>query len=201
MPRPLLICDCDEVLLQFIEPFEAWLKGQGYTLEFKSLEFTGNIRHEETGTLPDRAAVRDLLFRFFETELEAAPVMPGAPEALRDIAQVADVIILTNIDEAHRERRAKMLAGLGMPYPVLSNRGLKGKAVWELASRCAGPWLFVDDLALHHESVAATAPNVHRLHFVSDPRIEALSPACPHAHARFSVWEEALPYALGALAR
>lgn len=201
MPRPLLICDCDEVLLQFVGPFEAWLSRQGYSLSFETLAFAGNIRHVETGAVPDKAAVWDLLFKFFETELEAAPVLPGAPEALRAINEVADVVILTNIAEDHRERREKMLASIGMPYPVLSNRGSKGKAVKELASRCTGPWLFVDDLALHHESVATVAPDVHRLHFVSDPRLHAISPECPHAHARFDCWEKALPYALEALSR
>ncbi|MGK2286726.1 HAD family hydrolase [Pedomonas sp. V897] len=201
MPRPLLICDCDEVLLQFVGPFEAWLGRQGYALSFESFSFAGNIRHIETGAVPDKAAVWQLLFDFFEAELESAPALPGAPEALRAISEVADVVILTNIAEEHRERREKMLASIGMPYPVVSNRGSKGKAVKALAERCSGPWLFVDDLALHHESVANTAPDVHRLHFVSDPRLQALAPACPHAHARFDSWEKALPYALEALAR
>lgn len=201
MPRPLLICDCDEVLLQFVGPFEAWLGRQGYSLSFESFSFAGNIRHVETGEVPDKPAVWELLFRFFEEELESAPVLPGAPEALQAISEVADVVILTNIAEAHRERRARMLAEVGMPYPVISNRGSKGKAVRELAARCSGPWLFVDDLALHHESVANVAPDVHRLHFVSDPRLQVLSPETPHAHARFDCWEKALPYALATLGR
>lgn len=201
MPRPLLICDCDEVLVQFIAPFEAWLAREGYALSFGSLEFTGNIRHVESGVCPDHKAVRDLLFAFFESHLEDAPLMPGAAESLRAISDVADVVILTNIDEEHRERRAKALAAAGMPYRVLSNRGLKGKAVKELAATCTGPWLFVDDLSLHHESVASIAPDVNRLHFVADPRIQKLVPSCPDAHARFTAWDEALPYALATLGR
>lgn len=201
MPRPLLICDCDEVLVQFLAPFEAYLNREGYVLSFDSLEFTGNIRHVESNTYPDRRAVRDLLFRFFEAHLEETPLMPGAADSLKAINEVADIVILTNIDEEHRERRAKALAAVGMPYRVLSNRGLKGKAVKELAAACTGPWLFVDDLSLHHESVASICPDVNRLHFVADPRVQQLVPSCPEANARFTNWQEALPWALATLGR
>lgn len=201
MPRPLLICDCDEVLVQFISPFEAWLAREGYALSFGSLDFAGNIRHIDSGVYPDRRAVRELLFRFFEEHLEDAPPMPGAAESLRAIAEVADIVILTNIDAEHRERRERALAAAGMPYRVISNRGAKGRAVQELASACSGPWLFVDDLPLHHQSVASLCPEVNRLHFVADPRVQRLTPASPEAHARFTAWTEALPWALAALGR
>lgn len=201
MPRPLLICDCDEVLVQFIAPFEAYLGREGYALSFDSLEFTGNIRHVETGAYPDRHAVGNMLFSFFEAHLEEAPLMPGAADALKAISDVADIVILTNIDEEHRERRAKALAAAGMPYRVLSNRGLKGKAVKELAATCTGPWLFIDDLSLHHESVASICPDVNRLHFVADPRVQQLVPVCADANARFTTWDEALPWALATLSR
>lgn len=201
MPRPLLICDCDEVLVQFIGPFEAYLAREGYTLSFGTLEFEGNIRHVETGVYPDRRAVRDLLLAFFEAHLEEAPLMPGAVQALQAISEVADIVILTNIYEEHRERRQKQLDAHGMPYRVISNRGLKGKAVKELAATCTGPWLFVDDLSLHHQSVASICPDVNRLHFVADPRIQQLAPDCPEANARFTTWEEALPWALATLSR
>lgn len=201
MPRPLLICDCDEVLVQFIAPFEAYLGREGYALSFDSLDFDGNIHHVETGVAADKQAIRDLLFSFFEAHLEDTPLMPGATDALQAIGEVADIVILTNIDEEHRERRARALAAAGMPYRVLSNRGLKGKAVKELAASCTGPWLFVDDLSLHHQSVAKVCPEVNRLHFVSDPRVQRLIPTSPEANARFSAWDEALPWALASLGR
>lgn len=201
MARPLLICDCDEVLVRFIEPFEAYLGREGYALSFDSLEFTGNIRHLESGEYPDRRAVRDMLFRFFEEHLEEAPLMPGAADALKAISEVADIVILTNIDEEHRERRERALAASGMPYRVVSNRGAKGKAVKELAAACTGPWLFVDDLSLHHQSVASLCPEVNRLHFVADPRVQELAPVCLEANARFAAWDEALPWALATLSR
>ena len=51
--------------------------------------------------------------------------------------------------------------------------------------------VFVDDLAVHHESVAKHAPQVWRLHMVAEPRLAAVTPPAPFAHARIDGWDEA----------
>ncbi len=48
--------------------------------------------------------------------------------------------------------------------------------------------VFVDDLAVHHQSVADTAPAVHRLHMVSEPDLAIHMPPAPAAHARIDDW-------------
>jgi hypothetical protein len=54
----------------------------------------------------------------------------------------------------------------------------------------------VDDLAVHHQSVAEHAPQVWRLHMIAEPRLAAHTPPASHAHARIDSWEEALPWIL-----
>ena len=56
--------------------------------------------------------------------------------------------------------------------------------------------VFIDDLAVHHESVAAHAPEVWRLHMIAEPRLAAHTPPAPHAHARIDSWDEAVPWIL-----
>ena len=51
--------------------------------------------------------------------------------------------------------------------------------------------VFVDDLAVHHASVAKHAPGVHRLHMVSEPTLAVHVPKAPEAHARIDDWREA----------
>jgi hypothetical protein len=51
--------------------------------------------------------------------------------------------------------------------------------------------VFVDDLAVHHESVAKQAPYVHRLHMIAEPNLAPDVPPAPHAHARIDDWREA----------
>lgn len=200
MNRPLLICDADEVLVAFVEPLTRFLDGRDYDLTLDSFALSGNIRHRLRGDVADRPTVARLISDYFDTSLESAPAVPGAAEALSAIAQQADVVILTNVEEAHRQRRQAALAALGMPYPVMANQGPKGAAVRDLVASRRGPVLFVDDLPPHHSSVAQTAPQVHRLHFVADPRLRTLIPAAADAHARIDDWPEALPYIQRALA-
>ena len=56
--------------------------------------------------------------------------------------------------------------------------------------------VFVDDLAVHHESVAKHAPEVWRLHMIAEPRLAAPTPPAPHAQARIDDWKTALGWIL-----
>ena len=56
--------------------------------------------------------------------------------------------------------------------------------------------VFVDDLAVHHESVAKHAPGVHRLHMVSEPTLAVSVPKAPEAHARIDDWAAATDWIL-----
>jgi hypothetical protein len=56
--------------------------------------------------------------------------------------------------------------------------------------------IFVDDLAVHHQSVAEHAPNVWRLHMIAEPRVAAHTPPAPYAHARIDHWDEACGWIL-----
>jgi hypothetical protein len=58
----------------------------------------------------------------------------------------------------------------------------------------------VDDLPVHHESVAKHAPHVWRLHMIAEPRVAAHIPPSPHAHARIDDWEEATGWILARFA-
>ena len=60
--------------------------------------------------------------------------------------------------------------------------------------------VFVDDLPVHHMSVAKHAPEVHRLHMVSEPALAAAMPPAPFAHARIDDWREARRWIAGRFA-
>jgi hypothetical protein len=51
--------------------------------------------------------------------------------------------------------------------------------------------VFVDDLAIHHQSVAKHAPSVWRLHMIAEPQVAAHMPPAPNSHARIDDWGEA----------
>ena len=78
-------------------------------------------------------------------------------------------------------------------HRVLCNRGGKGRPLTELldAVPARRVTVFVDDLAVHHESVAKHAPDVWRLHMIAEPRVASHMPTSPHAHARIDDWADA----------
>ena len=81
-------------------------------------------------------------------------------EALERLAQVADIVILTNLQDECRQPRIEQLAKFGIAHRVECNQGGKGTPVSRLVAEYGNPvTVFVDDLAVHHESVARHAPS------------------------------------------
>jgi hypothetical protein len=196
--RPLLITDCDEVLLHMVSHFDAWLgEEHGIRFAFETGNFGEAMTHTVTGELVAQDRVWPLLEEFFRGEMHRQTVVPGALEALGRIGEVANIVILTNLgDEAH-PWRVEQLARHGISHEVVCNQGGKGipaRAIIERygATRAA----FVDDLPVHHASVAKHAPEVHRLHMVAEPRLAPAVPNAEHAHARIDDWPTATNWIL-----
>ena len=198
MSRPLLITDCDEVLLHMVSHFDAWLgEAHGIRFAFETGSFGGAMTHKVTGEAVAEDRVWPLLTEFFRGEMHRQTPVPGAVEALGRIGEVADIVILTNLgDEAH-PGRVDQLAQHGIRHEVVCNRGGKGVPAREIMQRYgAGPTVFVDDLPVHHESVAKHAPEVHRLHMVAEPLLAPAVPPAEHAHARIDDWPTATSWIL-----
>ncbi|QPQ54595.1 HAD family hydrolase [Allosphingosinicella flava] len=202
MSRPLLISDCDEVLLHMVGHFADWLReDHGLTFCLDTPGFVEAVTDTNGRPVPAET-VWPLLDGFFDAQMHRQNVVPGAAEALQAIGAVADIVILTNIGDQYHANRVEQLDRFGIRHRVLCNRGGKGRPVAELiADMAPGPVVFVDDLPVHHESVAKHAPEVWRLHMIAEPRIATHVPPAPHAHARIDSWEEALPWILMRLER
>ncbi|MGL6042798.1 MAG: HAD family hydrolase [Sandaracinobacteroides sp.] len=188
--RPLLILDCDEVILEFAGPLQRWLRAErAVELKFDSFALVGNMRHLDDGRAVDPADFPALLDDFFaEGQLLQEPA-EGAVEALTALGQDMDLVVLTNIPAAYREIRIAHLKTLGLAVPVYANDGPKGRMVAELAGDRRA--VFVDDLPPHHMSAARHAPAVGRLHMVADATLRSLIPAAPDAHVRIDRWADA----------
>jgi hypothetical protein len=188
--RPLLILDCDEVILEFAGPFARWLReARNIELRFDSFALVGNMRHLSDGRPVDMQDFPPLLDGFFEHGQHLQTPAEQAIETLTDLKRDMDLVVLTNIPAAYRDIRLSMLKGLGLDVPVHANDGPKGRMVAELAGDRRA--VFVDDLPPHHSSAAKHAPNVGRLHMVADATLRGLIPAAPDAHVRIDRWAEA----------
>jgi hypothetical protein len=193
MNRPLVICDCDEVLLHMVSHFSDWL-GEAHDLDLRieSGSFADAVRPRD-GSPPLRGdEVWPLLNAFFDTEMDRQTIVPGASEALIEISEHAEIVILTNLQDEFRDARAAQLARFGIEFPVHTNQGGKGERVETLLADHAAPLaFFVDDLGQHHESVARRVPHVWRLQMIAEPSLAVHIPQAEHAHARIDDWHEA----------
>ena len=192
MSRPLLVTDCDEVLLHMVSHFAEWAgEAHGLSFNLDASGFRDALRDAGGAPVPEER-IWPLLDGFFRTEMHRQNIVPGAAEALAALGEEADIVILTNIGDEHEAGRVEQLERFEIRHRVLCNRGGKGRPLLELVEEMRpSATVFVDDLAVHHESVAKHAPFVWRLHMIAEPRVAATTPPSPHAHARIDGWADA----------
>ena len=193
MNKPLLITDCDEVLLHMVRHFGTWL-GDVHDIEFtpNGGDFATSMKRRGEDAYVAREEMWALLDGFFPAEMDRQTLVPHAREALAALAERAEIVVLTNLGDHCREHRIAQLANHGIAHHVVCNQGGKGAPIARLIEQLRPPVaVFVDDLAVHHESVARHAPQVHRLHMVAEPELAPRVPPAPHAHARIDDWREA----------
>ncbi|ANY18774.1 hypothetical protein A6F68_00239 [Tsuneonella dongtanensis] len=199
MSRPLVISDCDEVLLYMVAHFRDWLgESQGVEFSMVGNDFRESMRWRQSGELVDPAEIWGFLRAFFDTEMHRQNPIPGAVEGIRTLSEHADVVVLTNLSDDHRDMRAAQLAEHGIHARVFTNQGPKGPALKAIVDEYApSRAIFIDDLAQHHRSAAETVPHVDRLHLCGEPMLAgriACAHEAGHAHARIDTWEHALPW-------
>lgn len=204
MSRPLVISDCDEVLLRMVAHFRDWL-GEDHGVDFSLTggNFAEALRWQASGEVLKQRDIWRYLNLFFDNEMDRQDPIAGAVESINAISEHADVVILTNLLDERRDKRAEQLAKYGIHAPVYTNQGPKGPALAAiLEERQPSRALFIDDLAQHHDSAKEVVPHVTRLHLCGEPAI-APHITCGekegHAHARIDEWEHALPWILAQL--
>ncbi len=197
--RPLLITDCDEVLLHMVRHFRDWLAEQ-HAIDFTigGAGFADSLRRQGSDAPLAQDEVWRYLRLFFDSEMPRQTPIDGAVAAIAELQREAHVVVLTNLLDQHGEARRQQLRALGIDVPVYTNQGPKGAALRRIVEQFgASRAVFVDDLAQHHASAAELLPTLGRLHFCGEP---ALAPHVPcalsegHAHARIDSWADALPW-------
>jgi len=204
MNRPLVVTDCDEVLLHMVRHFRDWL-GDEHGVDFllEGNPFVQSMKRRDSEVEMTEAEVWDLLGRFFDTEMGRQTAIEGAVEAITELQREADVVVLTNLVDKRNEARVRQLRDFGITAKVFTNQGPKGGALSRIIAEFSpSRAVFIDDIAQHHASAGEVVPHVHRLHFCGEPAIAPHVP-CAHeagdAHARIDSWDEALPWVLKTL--
>ncbi|MBU0670184.1 MAG: HAD family hydrolase [Alphaproteobacteria bacterium] len=202
MNRPLVISDCDEVLLHMVAHFRDWLNEETEVdFDMQGADFTTAMRWRGSGEPLEQKDIWRYLGRFFDTQMDRQLPILGAIEGINTLAEKADVVILTNLTDERQLHRVEQLAKHGLDAKVYTNQGPKGPALQRiLAEYEPSRAIFIDDLPQHHQSARETlAGDITTLHLCGEP---ALAPhiACAHqaghADARIDDWASALPWLL-----
>jgi len=202
--RPLIISDCDEVLLYMVSHYRDWLAEEhGITFDMAGGSFLGAMSRAGSDEPVTMEEIWKYLNLFFDTEMHRQTPVAGAVEAVRELKDHADVVVLTNLKDFRQEARARQLADHGIDLKVYTNQGPKGPALKSILDEFRpSRAIFIDDLAQHHDSVSEIAPEVGRLHLCADPEIAPhidCAHEAGHAHARIDDWKSALPWLLDRL--
>lgn len=195
-PGPLFVCDVDEVVLEFLSGYRAFLAANGMTLGNDAFRLHGNVRDTRGVVIDDDTVTADI-DRFFNEQARWQLVVHGATEGLAALARHGNVLLLTAMWHRHIEARRAHLVASGIHYPLVTTEGSKGRAIAHVASE--RPVVFIDDMPRNHEDVIEHAPHATTIHFMADETLAHHLPPLPQRTARARNWTEVVDIALAAV--
>lgn len=189
--RPLVVCDVDDVVLEFVTPFGAFLESRGHRLIPRSFRLHGNIVSIADETVLDADMVSSLIETFFAVQEKWQTPFAEAIEALGAISREADLVFLTAMPPRHTATRRRLLDRFGLNYPMIAADQAKGPLVNRLHGGRPLPVAFIDDMVSNLHSVGEHVPDCLLVHLPPPVEIHKFAPAAG-GHVRVAKgWAEA----------
>ncbi|MFB2552287.1 hypothetical protein [Ensifer soli] len=175
--RPLLVCDIDEVVLEFLTPFENFLGARGLQLLPRSFRLHGNILPVAGGEPAGKDEVDRLLEGFFCEQEQWQGPAACAVETLAALSREADLVFLTAMPPRHALARRRLLDRFGLDYPLLATEDAKGPVVRRLHAGRPLPVAFLDDIDRNLLSVFDHVPDCLLIRIMAHEGFRKLAPA------------------------
>ncbi|MFD1743866.1 hypothetical protein ACFSE1_00155 [Rhizobium helianthi] len=174
--RPLLVCDVDDVVLEFLLPFEGYLTSLGHRLVQRSYRLHGNI----LSTLDDRPLADDvvsqLILDFFAAQETWQTPFGDAVHTLKRLGEQADIVFLTAMPPRFTEIRRRLLDSLDLTFPLLATERPKGPVIRSMHGDRQLPVAFIDDMVHNHHSVAEHVPECLLVHLMPQTEMHKHAP-------------------------
>ncbi|PWW04284.1 hypothetical protein DFR52_101979 [Hoeflea marina] len=174
--RPLIVCDVDEVVLEFLTPFSAYLGSRDHELLPRSFRLNGNIVSRPDGIEASRPQVAEFLEDFYDAQPDWQTPVAAAADTLARLSAAADIVFLTAMPPRHQHIRRRLLDASGMTYPMIATEDAKGPAVSALHAGRPLPLAFIDDISANLHSVRAHAPAALLVNLMANVTFRALAP-------------------------
>ena len=194
--QPLLISDADEVILNFVETFEIYLKKIGLYYDLTSYALFGNIKKIKDNSPIENDLIIKHLSDFYNLHTEEISFVDGSIEYLDKIQNElgCQIIVLSNLPHHNREKREVSFKNKGLNFPIISNSGLKGMAIKEIAKKQENKIFFIDDISANLLSTYNEVDGVKLIHYISDKRLEKLAITPKEVDFKAKNWKEIYNY-------
>lgn len=189
--RPLIVCDIDEVVLEFLTPFRNFLRSSGRDLLPRSFRLHGNVVALDTGLPVEDAMTSDLLEAFFRLQDQWQTPADRVVETLADLSMDADVIFLTAMPPRHAGVRRALLDRHGLTYPLLASEEPKGPIIRRLHDARDVPLVFIDDILRNLQSVQTHVPDCLLINLMANAKFRAMAPDPGDGIAKADSWTDA----------
>ena len=171
--KPLIVCDADEVIFDFMNSFENFLHTKDLYFNWKSYALEGNILNDKNEAL-NKKQITDIIHNFFMYKTESMDVVEGAVKSLQILSRQCSIIILSNIPFKFYGKRKKALKKYKINFPFFAYTGPKGKALKFISDIHKGIIWFIDDSPYQIKSVKLEEKNVNTILFIGNSKLEAL---------------------------
>ena len=189
---PLLICDADEVIFEFMENFDNYLQLNDMYFSYESFKLNGNIFNKKNNIAINNIYIPSIISKFFEEYALKMPLIKGAKSALKKLSKVMNIVILSNIPKTYAANRIQCLNNNDMYYQLISNDGSKNIKCLELAKLTNKKVFFVDDLPNQISSVSSYCKNITTIHFLQNKKLLKIVPEVKNCAYKANNWEEIL---------
>lgn len=174
--RPTIICDVDEVVVEFLTPFRSFLNSQNLDLTSTSFALHGNVISQETGIASDNQMVSYMIDELFANQKIWQTAVQTAAETLHEISNLANIVFLTAMPPDHYDVRRELLDSFDMPFPLLATNEAKGPLINELIQDNNHPSFFIDDMIYNHNSTREHSPETHNIYIMANDEFRTIAP-------------------------
>ena len=171
--KPLIVCDADEVIFDFMSSFEKYLQSNNLYFSWNSYALNGNILNSDNKAV-NTNEVHNIINNFFKSKTANMKLVKGVKSNLHKLAQSFNILILSNIPFEFYKERKKALKKYDLNFPFFANKGPKGKAVAYITKIYKGDIWFIDDSPYQIKSVKQEAKNTSTILFIANKKLEDL---------------------------
>ena len=187
---PLLICDADEVIFNFMDSFDEFLNVNNMYFSYETFKLNGNILQKKNNIPVSSNEVPKIITNFFEHYTMKMPFIKNAKEVLKELSYRINIIILSNIPKASSLSRINYLKKNDMHYTFICNEGPKNIKCMELEKLTNKNIFFIDDLPSQITSVSNSCKNIITIHFLQNKKLIKIIPEVKDCNYKVNNWND-----------